>query len=124
MLPLVKSIVRGILEDYAVLQQRTGELREQKREATTVIGRSVRAANHALTQEVEELTTRVNEGIAELEDLGVEFKGYEPGLVDFPARRNDEIVYLCWRFDEEQIRYWHSLEGGFAGRRELDEELE
>ena len=123
-LPLVKSIVRGIMEDHAVLQQKATELRDQKRQATTSIGRSVRGAGKALSHEVEELTARVNEAIAELEALGVEFKGYELGLVDFPARRNDEVVYLCWKHDEERIAFWHTLEAGYAGRQALDEEIE
>lgn len=123
-LPLVKSIVRGILEDYAVLQQKAADLREQRREATTSIGRSARTAGNALSPEVQELTSRVNEAIAELNGLGVEFKGYEPGLVDFPARRAGEVIYLCWKHGEEQIGYWHTPEGGFAGRQELDAEIE
>jgi hypothetical protein len=124
MLPLVRSIVRGILEDYALLQQRTAELRDQRREAPGTGGRSPRTAGKALSREVEELTGRVNEALAELNALGVEFKGYEQGLVDFPARRNDEIVYLCWKLDEERITSWHTLEEGYAGRRELDDQIE
>ena len=121
MLPLVKSIVRGILEDYAILQPKAAELRELERDATAP---EARARRKTLFQEVEELTARVNEALAELDGLGVEFKGYEQGLVDFPARRYDEIVYLCWRYDEERIGYWHSLEGGYTGRRQLDEGIE
>jgi hypothetical protein len=121
MLPLVKSIVRGILEDYAILQPKAAELRELERDATAP---EARARRKTLFQEVEELTARVNEALAELDALGVEFKGYEQGLVDFPARRYDEVVYLCWRYDEERIGYWHSLEGGYAGRCQLDEGIE
>jgi hypothetical protein len=28
-------------------------------------------------------------------------------------------VLLCWKLGEDEIRYWHTLEDGFAGRREL-----
>ena len=122
MLPLVKSIVRGILEDYAILQPKAGELRDLEREAATAS--EARARRRALFEEVEELTSRVNEALAELDTLGVEFKGYEQGLVDFPARRNDEVIYLCWKHDEERIAFWHSLEGGYAARQELDGEIE
>lgn len=122
-LPLVKSIVRGILEDYAVLQQRTAELRDRTREEDAAPDRGGRPAD-GRSGEMEELTTRVNEALAELDALGVEFKGYEQGLVDFPARRNDEIIYLCWKHDEERIAYWHSLEGGYTGRREVDAAIE
>lgn len=120
MLPLVKSIVRGIIEDYATLQEKAAQLGEQKRNAT---GDSARLAK-ALSGEAEELTNRVNEALAELDALGVEFKGYEQGLIDFPARRNDEVVYLCWKHDEERIAWWHPLEDGFAGRREIDAAIE
>ena len=123
MLPLVKSIVRGILEDHAVLQEKVGELRTRRREAAKRPYRDAREAGKALTTEIEELTARVNDAIRELDTLGVEFKGYELGLVDFAARRGDEVVYLCWKHDEERIGWWHTLEGGFAGRQELDEEI-
>jgi hypothetical protein len=123
MLPLVRSIVRGILEDHAVLQEKVGELRTRRREAARRPYREAREAGAALTAEIEELTARVNDAIRELDALGVEFKGYELGLVDFPARRGDEVVYLCWKHDEERIGWWHTLEGGFAGRQQLDEEI-
>ncbi|HWP82205.1 MAG TPA: DUF2203 domain-containing protein [Bacteroidota bacterium] len=57
-----------------------------------------------------------------LDELGVLVKGLEEGLIDFPhVRANGEEVYLCFKADEEEIRFWHSLEGGFAGRRPLAE---
>ena len=123
MLPLVKSIVRGILEDYALLQEKAADLREERREGRTANARAPEPGPE-LAEEVEDLTGRVNEALAELAALGVEFKGYEQGLVDFPARRNDEVIYLCWKHDEERIAYWHSLDGGFAGRQELDAGIE
>jgi hypothetical protein len=121
-LPLVKSIVRGIREDYAVLQPKATELRDLERQPA--VAPEMRVRRRALVEEVQELTARVNEALAELDALGVEFKGYEHGLVDFPARRHDEVVYLCWRYDEERIAFWHSLEGGYAARQELDEGIE
>jgi hypothetical protein len=59
---------------------------------------------------------RCVEGIHE---LGGQVKDVEQGLVDFPALRSGEEVLLCWRLGEDEIRYWHGLEDGFAGRREL-----
>jgi hypothetical protein len=49
----------------------------------------------------------------------VEVKDIDEGLVDFPALQNGETVLLCWKLGEDEIRYWHTLEGGFAGRRPL-----
>ena len=38
------------------------------------------------------------------------------------AMREGRPVYLCWRYGEEEVRYWHELDGGFAGRLELEPE--
>jgi len=36
----------------------------------------------------------------------------------------DEIVFLCWKFGEPQIEYWHRIPDGYAGRRPLLEREE
>ena len=60
--------------------------------------------------------------IQSLTEEGILIKGIEEGLIDFPAlRENGEEVFLCWKFGEEEIGYWHSLDGGFRGRRPLSE---
>lgn len=55
----------------------------------------------------------------ELEELGVELKDPESGLIDFYHERDGEIVYLCYRLGEPDIAWWHTLDGGFAGRRPI-----
>ena len=57
--------------------------------------------------------------IDELAEAGVEVKDIDEGLVDFPALRHGETVLLCWKLGEDEIRYWHHVEDGFAGRQEL-----
>ncbi|MBI3322261.1 MAG: DUF2203 domain-containing protein [Candidatus Omnitrophica bacterium] len=51
---------------------------------------------------------------------GAQLKDLEEGLVDFFAEREEELVFLCWKDGEEQIRFWHDLDSGFAGRKPLD----
>jgi hypothetical protein len=54
--------------------------------------------------------------------LGAELKDPRIGLVDFYARRaGGETVYLCWKLGEDRIRTWHTLSGGYAGRRPVEE---
>ncbi len=63
--------------------------------------------------EIGKLTTEIN-------DLGVQLKDYTRGLIDFPAEREDRIVLLCWELGEDvEIRWWHEIEDGFAGRKPL-----
>jgi hypothetical protein len=57
--------------------------------------------------------------IDELVERGVEVKDIDEGLVDFPALREGETVLLCWKLGEDEIRYWHTVDDGFAGRRAL-----
>ena len=59
---------------------------------------------------------------AELEHLSAEnilLRDPETGIVDFPAEREGERVYLCWRLGEDRVANWHPLDTGFAGRRPL-----
>jgi hypothetical protein len=59
---------------------------------------------------------------AEIERLaldGILLRDPETGLVDFPAMRDGEPVYLCWRLGEERVGHWHPLDSGFSGRRPL-----
>ena len=52
-------------------------------------------------------------------DAGVQIKSLEDGLLDFPARRGEEDVLLCWKLGEDEIGFWHGLDEGFAGRKPL-----
>ncbi len=56
----------------------------------------------------------------EIDELGVQLKDYDRGLIDFPAMRNGRVVLLCWQLDEgDEILWWHDLESGFGGRERL-----
>jgi hypothetical protein len=55
--------------------------------------------------------------------LGGQIKDIETGLVDFPGKRGGEDILLCWKLGEKRIGYWHSVEGGFASRRPIDEQI-
>jgi hypothetical protein len=60
----------------------------------------------------------------ELESWGVQLKGLDLGVIDFPAELNGESVLLCWQYGEKEIAYYHSPEAGFAGRQPLDPNVE
>jgi hypothetical protein len=109
MLPLVRSIVRGMMEDHAERQALLDRLDPGDEVAR-------------VRPEIDALTDRLVEGARELERLGAEFKGVELGLVDFPTLRDGQLAYLCWQYGEDRIRFWHSVETGYAGRRLLVED--
>jgi hypothetical protein len=63
--------------------------------------------------------TAISECAEQINAAGAQIKSLEEGLLDFPARRGDEDVLLCWKLGEDEIGYWHGLEEGFAGRKPL-----
>ena len=52
-------------------------------------------------------------------DTGAEIKDIDTGLVDFHSIRDGQEVLLCWKYNEEEIQYWHYLDAGFAGRQKI-----
>ncbi|MDE3095926.1 MAG: DUF2203 domain-containing protein [Chloroflexota bacterium] len=73
----------------------------------------------AQRRHAERLVEQLNERLARLNAWGVELKGLDEGLIDFPGEREGRAVYLCWRLGEERIAWWHELDAGFAGRQPL-----
>jgi hypothetical protein len=69
--------------------------------------------------EVERHARELARAVDDIVELGVEVKDLDEGLVDFPALRDGETVLLCWQLGEDEIRYWHTVQEGFAGRRPL-----
>jgi hypothetical protein len=62
---------------------------------------------------------QVKAAIREIQQHGVLVKDVNSGLLDFPAMREGEVVFLCWRVGESEIAHWHAIDGGFAGRQPL-----
>ena len=70
----------------------------------------------ALTQDF----AAIEQMIDEIQSYGVVLKDVNAGLLDFLSERNGRDVYLCWKYGEEKIEYFHELRTGFAGRQQID----
>jgi hypothetical protein len=115
-LPLVSRIVRDIVMQYARWQDKVRDF--EMRTAHARVDRPDHVAD-ALQREVQALAQEIDGYIDELHELGVEFKGFDMGLVDFPGELGGRPVYLCWRLGEEAVEHWHEIDAGFAGRQPL-----
>lgn len=116
-LPLVRKIVDDIVTSYGRWQDavRGFEL------ASAGVRADMPDPNaESLQIEAQRLAAEIAGFVRELEALGVQFKGYDLGLVDFPSLRDERTVYLCWQRGEPDVRFWHEIDGGFAGRRPID----
>ncbi len=72
-----------------------------------------------LKQKLNVRVTEFYQSIEDLESLGVVLKGLEQGLLDFPAKRFDEEIWLCWKEGETEIKFWHEKNSGFMGRKPI-----
>ncbi|MDP1715055.1 MAG: DUF2203 domain-containing protein [Anaerolineales bacterium] len=55
-----------------------------------------------------------------IQDMGIEVKDLTIGLMDFFTLYDGREVYLCWKYGEASIQFWHEIEAGFQGRRLID----
>ena len=118
MLPLIRRIVGDAVRDYWRWQ-------DTVREFEVAAFRSSPDAPDAAAEELQEKATTLAKEIegymGELQKLGVLFKGFDTGLVDFPAAIDGRPLLLCWQLGEESVQYWHEETAGFIGRQPLRE---
>jgi hypothetical protein len=115
--------VRPLAERMVAHRQALGRAMErQERTERTVRGNGGGISPEepaAAAAAVSEEADAVARCLDQIHALGAVVKDLDAGLVDFPALRGDEEVFLCWQLGEDEIRYWHGREEGFAGRKEL-----
>jgi hypothetical protein len=75
----------------------------------------VREMKRDLVRRIEEYRA----GWREVEELGAVLKDPRVGLLDFYGRVDDKLVWLCWKYGEEECGFYHALEDGFSARRPI-----
>lgn len=73
-----------------------------------------------LKQKLNTAITKFYQSVEDLENTGVVVKSLEQGLLDFPSKRFEEEVWLCWKYGEKEIKFWHGKDEGFMGRKPLE----
>jgi len=72
-----------------------------------------------LKQKLNSILTKFYYAIEDLENTGVVIKGIDEGLLDFPSKRFDNEIWLCWKQGETEIKFWHEKDIGFSGRKPI-----
>ena len=107
-LPLVKKIVKDILDTSREMRLLAEELNGKVES----------------DPDIQKLGADIESFLSELEEIGCFFKdwNFTMGLVDFPGVIDDREVFLCWKSDEDDIRFYHDVQEGYAGRKPIPEE--
>jgi hypothetical protein len=112
------DVIRPMMEEIQSL--RTTILAHQP-EIWPAIERSAgNGGNPALSKLVKDFQ-RLDDLLHRVLATGAQVKDINTGLLDFPAWRKDHEVYLCWKYGEGKIEFWHEIEAGFAGRQSIDQ---
>ncbi|MBI2477681.1 MAG: DUF2203 domain-containing protein [Planctomycetia bacterium] len=118
-LPLVRAIVSDLMQLATELSERRDRLNQLSRKRTGGSSDVYQAEVEQVEQELEKESERLTDYLRELLALGVEPKSAMAGLVDFPAMVEGKLAYLCWKYGEPEVLYWHELDAGFSGRQSL-----
>ncbi len=65
------------------------------------------------------LLSKIQTVFSEFKNHQIQIKDLERGLVNFPSKRGNREVFLCWEKDEEDIDHWHELDASYDSREPL-----
>lgn len=113
MLPVIRPLVRQMMDIYDGIRQHQPEL-------LALVEKSAGNGGNATLSKVLPEFDKLDALLHQILKMGIAVKDVTVGLVDFPAVRGDRIVNLCWKYGEENVRYWHERDAGFAERKLID----
>jgi len=111
-------VARGIVTSIRKLHQGLGAYKNEAKIAAEGAERGGGGIPYGI--HYAELVTSLTNRVAELDNLGIQLKDFERGLIDFPTIRDGRVVLLCWQLGEgDELEWWHDVDAGFAGRTRL-----
>src|ERR1044071_3091492 len=109
--------IRPLMEE---VQKLRGQILAKQPEVWPAIQRSAgNGGNRALSNMIQDFE-QLDALIHRIQATDVLIKDINQGLLDFPALKEGREVYLCWKYGEQDIAFWHEIEDGFAGRQPID----
>jgi hypothetical protein len=118
-------VLEALLRKAQAAGIRTDELESEMQQLTQRIflsgGMHVNVVQAARRRAERERTLQeARDTLLEIDEIGVQVKDLEKGLLDFPCVVDGQTVLLCWKLGEKEIGFWHTTEDGFAERKPLD----
>jgi hypothetical protein len=121
LLPLIKESLKKAQSQKQTVDALQEDL-AQAASRITVLGGSQPPYSELVQKKSErdQMSTKVIDTLAKIQETGCLVKDLEQGLVDFPCVVEGQEAFLCWKLGESRIEYWHGIEEGFAGRKRID----
>jgi hypothetical protein len=110
-----------IIEKFQKIKQEKNEVEKMEQKLQVNLSGTSNLDDYVtLKQNLNASVTKFYTSIEELEKTGVVLKGLEEGLLDFPSKKFDDEIWLCWKEGETEIKFWHEKDVGFNGRKPID----
>jgi hypothetical protein len=110
------EVIRPLVGEIMRIRQ---SILSREPEMWPVIAKAVGNGGSKVASQVAQEFERLDQAVRAILATGAILKDLNVGLVDFPSLREEREVYLCWRYDEATILFWHEIEAGFSGRQPL-----
>ena len=118
LIPELTRVMKQVMSANVEVSEARERLQAEQRRIDLAGGGILdRRAWRADKDRIERLTAEMQRGLGAIAELGGAPKDLSLGLVDFLHLRNGREVNLCWKYGEREIRHWHGLDEGYAGRK-------
>jgi hypothetical protein len=111
-LPLVRRIVTDLVGHFRHWEEAVLQV-----DLTSHHNLMENAAAERWQKEAQRLAAEIEGCVRELSELGIEVRGIDVGLVDFPGTLEGRDVYFCWMLGESAVTHWHEKDTGFSSRQ-------
>ena len=114
------EILPLVIKKFNYAKKAKAEVMKMEQQLTSSVTSTTSLKEYAIIKrKLNSLLTKFYQSIEDLESIGVSLKGLDEGLLDFPAMRFDEEIWLCWKDGETEIKFWHEKDTGFMGRKPI-----
>ena len=114
------EILPLVIKKFNYAKKAKAEVMKMEQQLTSEMTPALSLEEHAIIKrKLNSSITKFYQSIEDLENTGVSLKGLDEGLLDFPAKRFDEEIWLCWKEGETEIKFWHEKDAGFMGRKPI-----
>lgn len=108
--------IRPLMAD---LLNRRAKVVESRHELIPILKRPHKDVGGGAASEIVQEFIAIERLARKIRSYGCVIKDLNAGLVDFLSERDGRDVYLCWRFNEPTIEFYHELHTGFNGRERV-----
>jgi len=114
------EILPTVIKKFEFVNAKKNELAKIKQQLQTSLSSENNFEEYVtIKQQLNTAVTKFYQALEDLENTGVVVKSIDEGLLDFPSKRFDEKVWLCWKYGEKEIKFWHEKDSGFQGRKPI-----